>query len=246
MKNIIVLFAIMLVGANMNAQGKYGVNEQECKENLSMFIEYYKQKNYIDAYKPWIWAFTNCPQSSKNIYKNAPNIIKARIKSDKGNKDAYIDTLMMVFDQRIQYFGEEGYVLGLKGYKLLEFDKRRSEEAFGYLEGSLDIDGTNSSVQAVYGYMKSIVNLEKKGEKTQQDVIEAYARVIEIVEYNILNESKTTKNFIKYSEVIEQLFTRYANCDDLHALFSEKFDPNTDDANLLKRMPKLLSDKKMC
>jgi tetratricopeptide (TPR) repeat protein len=194
-----------------------------------------------------MWAFKNCPQSSQNIYKNAPRIIKERIKTDQVNKLAYIDTLMTVYDQRIKYFGKEGYVLGLKGFELVFLDKSRSEEAFGYLQRSLDLEKNNASVQAVYGYMKSIVNLEKSTSfklKSKLDVLEAYALVSEIIDFNITNETKAAKNFMKYSEKIENLFTPYANCNDLIALFSQKFDSANEDIKFLRRVTKLLNDKK--
>ena len=177
MKKFLVLIVAILAVFSVSAQGKYGADEQKCKENLSMFREYYKQKNYDDAYNPWRWAYMNCPGSSGNIFKNAPKILKAKMKADKVNKSAYVDTLMMVFDDRIKYFGKEGYVLGIKGYELIGVDKSRSEEALGYLKRSIELEGNNASVQAVFGYMKAIVNLEKSGLKAKSDVIEAYSVV---------------------------------------------------------------------
>ena len=244
MRIIVTLAVVILSVVRVNAQDKYGADEQKCKENLSMFREYYKQKNYIDAYNPWMWSFINCPQSSQNIYKNASKIIKEKIKADKANKLAYIDTLMIVYDQRIKYFGQEGYVLGLKGFDLIQIDKNRSEEALNYLKKSLDLEEKNASVQAVYGYMRAMVNLEKLGVKSKLEVLEAYALVSQIIDFNIINESKASKNFIKYSDKVESLFTPYANCDDLIDLYALKFDPKTIDINLLRRITKLLSDKK--
>ena len=244
MKKVLVLAVAVLTVVSVNAQGKFGTDEQKCKENLSMFREYYKQKNYDDAYNPWRWAYVNCPESSGNIFKNAPKILKAKMKADKVNKSAYIDTLMMVFDDRIKYFGKEGYVLGIKGYELIGVDKSRSEEALGYLKRSIELEGNNASVQAVFGYMKAIVNLEKSGVKAKSDVIEAYSVVSEVIDYNIVNETKMAVHFVKYSEKVEELFTPYANCEDLISLFSVKFDPATEDINLLKRITKVLDNKK--
>ena len=244
MKKFLVLVVAILAVFSVGAQSKYGADEQKCKENLSMFREYYKQKNYDDAYNPWRWAYVNCPESSGNIFKNAPKILKAKMKADKANKSAYVDTLMMVFDDRIKYFGKEGYVLGIKGYELIGVDKSRSEEALGYLKRSIELEGNNASVQAVFGYMKAIVNLEKSGIKAKSDVIEAYSVVSEVIDYNIVNETKMAVHFVKYSEKVEKLFTPYANCDDLIALFSVKFDPATEDVNLLKRITKVLDNKK--
>lgn len=242
-KKIVILIIAASTSLSVIAQGKYGADEQACKENLSMFREYYKQKNYADALIPWRWTFNNCPEASGNIYKNGPKIIKAKMKLDKKNKAAYIDTLMMVFDQRIQYFGKEGYVLGLKGYELVGVDKVRSEEALGYLQKSIDLDKNKSSVQAIYGYMKAMVNLEKTGLKEKSDVLEAYSLVSEIIDYNIMNESKSTKYYLQYSEKVEDLFTPYANCDDLIMLFSKKYNSILEDVNALKRIIKVLSNK---
>tara|TARA_B100000900_G_scaffold122972_1_gene103716 strand:- start:19302 stop:20663 length:1362 start_codon:yes stop_codon:yes gene_type:complete len=227
-----------------NCKETDSINKQKCIQLVSVFTEYYKQKDFVTAYKSWSWVFKNCPKNSINTYKYAPRILNAKIKEDKENKSFYVDTLLMVFDQRIECFGQRGYVLGLKGYELLRFDKSKAQEAYTYLEESIELDRNSSSVQAVEGYMKSLVILEKSALKTKLDVIEGYAKVSEIIDYNINNQTKTAKNFIKKSAKIEDLFTPYANCDDLEQLFSSKFDKTTNDLTLLKKISKLLKSKK--
>ena len=240
----VTIYIIILSSLALSAQSKYGKDEQACKENVSVFREYCKQKNYEDALNPWRWAYTNCPASYATIYKNGPKIIKAQIKKYPENKNEYIDTLMMIFDQRIKYgFGKEGYILGLKGYELFFVDKNRAEEAYQILKTSINMDNNTSSVQAVYAYMKAIIHLQKKGIKSKEDVLSAYSIVSEIVDYNIKNQSKTTKNFIKYSEKIEDMFTPYANCEDIISLYSEKFQTSKEDIDLLKRIEKILTEK---
>ena len=95
MKKFLVVVVAIIAVFSVSAQGKYGTDEQKCKENLSMYREYYKQKNYDDAYKPWRWAYANCPQSSGNIFKNAPKILKAKMKADKENKSGFFGPLML-------------------------------------------------------------------------------------------------------------------------------------------------------
>jgi len=240
----VTTYILILSSLEISAQSKYGKDEQACKENVSVFREYCKQKNYEDALNPWRWAYTNCPASYATIYKNGPKIIKAQIIKYPENKNEYIDTLMMIFDQRIKYgFGKEGYILGLKGYELFFADKNRAEEAYQILKTSIKMDNNTSSVQAVYAYMKATIYLQKKGKKSKEDVLSTYSIVSEIVDYNIKNESKTTKNFIKYSEKIEDMFTPYANCEDIISLYSEKFQISNEDIDLLKRIEKILNEK---
>ena len=42
----ILTIALLLPGAKMSAQGKYGADSAECIKYLSYYSEYYKQKNY--------------------------------------------------------------------------------------------------------------------------------------------------------------------------------------------------------
>ncbi len=160
---LVITNVLILLSITISAQSKYGKDEQTCKENVSVFREYCKQKNFEDALNPWRWAYNNCPASYATIYKNGPKIIKAQIKKYPNNKIEYVDTLMMIFDQRIKYgFGKEGYILGLKGYELFFIDKNRAEEAYQILKTSLNMDKNSSSVQAVYAYMKATIYLQKK------------------------------------------------------------------------------------
>ena len=244
MKRTTIFIIVVLVSLSVNSQSIYGEDSLECVTNRAIYVSNIKNNDYASALRPWRYAFLNCPGAKENTFRDGPKIIKARIKADKANKSAYVDTLMMVFDQRIKYFGKEGYVLGLKGYELVFLEKKRSAEALNYLERSLELEGNKSSVQAVFGYMKAMVNLEKYGDKSKSDVLDAYALVSGIIDFNISNETKATKNFVKYSEKVENLFTPYANCDDLVALFSQKFEGNQADVVLLKRIAKVLNHKK--
>ena len=51
-KKIIVVLAVALIGFSANGQSKFGSDSVACIENLSLFREYYKQKNLI--WKPKI------------------------------------------------------------------------------------------------------------------------------------------------------------------------------------------------
>ena len=124
-----VTLIITLSYGDSFSQSKYGVDSVNCITNLSLFREYYKQKNYMEALSPWRWTFQNCPKASGNIYKNGPIIIKSMIKERPEQKKEYVDTLMLIYDQRIEYFGNEGYVLGRKGADLLRYDKSKFLDA---------------------------------------------------------------------------------------------------------------------
>ena len=114
MRRILIFLVTLYLSYDLSAQGKWGADSVECITNLSLYREYYKQKIYNDALNPWRWTFLNCPQSSGNIYKNGPVIIKTIMKKDDENRSAYLDTLMQIYDKRIQIKVNMKFKLKLK------------------------------------------------------------------------------------------------------------------------------------
>ena len=238
-----ILFCVLILGEGLKAQSKYGADSVNCVMNLSLYREYYKQQNYDDAIKSWRWVYNNCPSASGNIFKNGPTLIKYLMKKNPENKQAYIDTLMMIYDNRIQYFGKHGYVLGKKGADLIKYSPSSYEQAYSILAKSLEMQGNSSEAGALLSYFKSATLMEKNGKIDKQVILECYARVAEITDYNMVNNTKKEKYYSQSSEIIESLFAPYANCDDLIGIFSSKFDNSTEDVDLLKRIIRLLESK---
>jgi len=126
---------------------KYGSDKDACEQNLSIYTEFYKQKNYVDAYKSWVYLFDNAPKRTKNIYIHGPKIIKGLIKSvtEESRNTVLLDSLMMVYDQRNKYYpGSEARVLGYKGadmYRLRDYYRPRITQSV-----QLDFYRSNSGV----------------------------------------------------------------------------------------------------
>ena len=245
MKKILIFLLSIYLANDLNAQTKWGSDSVTCITNLSLYREYYKQKNYDDALSPWRWTFLNCPQSSGNIYKNGPVIIKSKMKKDKANRAAYVDTLMLIYDKRIQYFGKEGFVLGLKGSDILRYDKNNYEKAYEILKKSYDLENNKSSAGAISSYFKSATIMEKNGKLEKQNILELYAELSEAIDFNLENNPKKTKFYNQTSLNVESLFTPYADCDALLNIFTQKFSKSPNDIKLLKRILKVM-DKKEC
>jgi hypothetical protein len=94
-----------------------------CANDLSTLAEYMKINLSDFALPSWRNVFYNCPASSKNIYIYGAKIFQEKIEKaqDTDIQSAYFDTLMLIYDRRIQYFGEEGPVLGRKGKDMLRY-----------------------------------------------------------------------------------------------------------------------------
>lgn len=251
----------MLLFINVQAQSdegsKFGSDSVKCIENNSLYYEFYKQwksSNYKneawkDAMPPWRWVFINCPASTKNIYLHGEKLIDEVLKheTDKASKDLYIDTLMMVYDKRIQYFGKEGYVLGKKGSDLYKLRPSSYEQSYNILKKSIDLEGNKSSGESMIYYFRSAEKMVKLGNADTSILVDIYDQTSVIIEYNMAN-AKDDKNLKKWENIkgnIELSFEPWAKCEDLISLYTIKFNDAPEDIELLKKITKIL-DKKDC
>lgn len=237
---------------------KYGEDSVQCVMNLSLYYEFYKQwkqsdykNNAIkDAIGPWRWVFNNCPVSSKNIYVHGIRMMDYRIQNakDKETREKFIDTLMMVYDQRIKYFGREGYNLGRKGVDLYKLRPSAYEEAYNILKKSVDLRENKTQGAVLIYYFRAAEKMVKSGKEDTSLLVDIYDQASEIIEYNLDRYEDNQKKQVTWENIqgnIELSFEPYATCKDLINTYKDKFNANPNDVDLLKKITKIL-DKKKC
>ena len=68
-KLALLILGLILINTVITAQKKdepkYGQDSAQCVRNLSLYSEFYRQKNYADARKPWRATVEICPASNK-------------------------------------------------------------------------------------------------------------------------------------------------------------------------------------
>jgi tetratricopeptide (TPR) repeat protein len=247
---------------------KYGKDSATCVQNLSLYREFYKQwkqSKYTnaaitDAAKWWSWVFKNCPRASENIYVDGVKMLKYRIKKadNADDKEKLIDTLLMIYDQRIKYFPlhyktrkpQEGAILGRKGVSLYEFRPQEYKQVNEILKRSIDLDKENASGPAFVYYFRTLTKMASKGEADTLAVVEAYDMLSDYLETNLnkYKEAGNDKKVEHYQNIIgtiEKNFEPFAQCHDLVRIYQQKFDKTPDDIDLLKKIVKIL-DKKKC
>ncbi len=223
--------------------GKYGKDSLGCLGNLSTMNEYVKIKVYEYAYNPWKQVFKDCPGSSKNIYIQGKKILEYQIENakDEQTKEAYIDTLMLMYDMRIKYFGEESKVLGKKGVDLLQFRRSAVEEAYGILSKALEIGGNETEASALVTLVSSSSVLYSAGKIEADEMITTYIKSIEA-----LDSQRSSPRTVKAKENIEKVFAESgaADCDALVEIFTPKYEANKEDVETLKKIIDLLKQTK--
>lgn len=249
--------SVNIFGQDDQGAGKYGTDSLTCITNISLYREFFKQwkasdyksETIHDLIPPWRWVFLNCPRGTQNTYIDGAKIVSYLVEttSDPGLRDKYIDTLMMVYDQRIQYFGKEGFVLGRKGVDLFTYRPADVVKIYEYLKRSVELEKENTAGPVLIYFMNSAVNLAKSGKSDSTIIFDAYDVSSEIIDKNLkTNEGneEEKKNWLTIQSNVELILEPFATCPDLVTIYRKKFNETPDNVELLKKISNLLEQKK--
>lgn len=237
-----------------DGEGKFGKDSIECLKQSSLYREFVKQKNYNDALPHWKWAYVNCPKSSRNIYLDGVKIYSDYVADAKSEADrnAYVDTLVQVYNARITHFGQEDFVKGRLGIDLIRFQPTSVAIAYEHLKYSVSSLGKSSEYSVAVTLMQASSILYKNQTITKEQILEDFNLCM-----NAMNESLAYFESKADSEKIEKVKTALQNietyfmesgaadCSILVPYFQQKFSDTMEDVDLLKNMTKLL-DKADC
>lgn len=242
---------------NTGGPGKYGSDSLTCITNISLYREFFKQwkasdyksETVHDVIPPWRWVFLNCPRGTQNTYIDGAKIMSYLIENtaDPALRNKYIDTLMMVYDQRITYFGKEGYVLGRKGVDLFAYRPEDIQNIYNYLKKSVELEGENTAGPVLNFYMNAAINLVKAGKADSAVIFDTYDISTKVIEDNLKkNEGneEERKNWLTIQSNVELLLEPFATCPDIIKIYRKKLDENPTDVELLKKISNLLEQKK--
>lgn len=251
-----------------NYDSKYGKDSVKCVENLSLYRESYKQwkqSNYTSpavdhAYRNWKWVFENCPSASENIYVDGVKMLDYYINKSKDEqvKKVLIDSMMLVYDTRIELFPlqyqtgapQKGAILGRKGVDLYQLDPSAYQQVYKILNESFELEKEKTAAPVYVYYFRAAAKMAQSGEIDTIVVVDIYDKISEYMDMNLkaAKEKGDDKEVAAYENIqanIETTFEPFANCHDLVKIYNLKFENNPNDIDLLKKITKIL-DRRRC
>ena len=147
-------------------------SSEDCRENLSIFAESAKIKNYKAAYEPWMSVRTNCPKYSLATFQYGELILKDFIKnsSSKQEKKQYLDDLLKLYDEWAANFpirkgvNQIGKIYSSKGQAMIDNNfenKLKIYQTFEYAYNN-DINSFSNPKSLAY-YFQTAYDLYKMG-----------------------------------------------------------------------------------
>ncbi len=239
---MMLLPATAQTGASEGSKYGQGQDSINCLMNLSLYREFFKHNNYKDAIKSWRKVFNECPASSQNMYVDGVQMFKKFISGEKNPDvvEAYVDTILMIYDRRMEYFNDEANVLGRKASDLLRYRKdniESIEEAYGYLAKSVELDPEGARDAIVLLYMNTSVSLHKTGRLSQDQTIKDYFIASEIIDNN-LQKNPNDRRFQRVKENVDDFIMGEGilTCEALNQYYEPRFEENKDNEAFLNKM----------
>ncbi|MFL2611791.1 MAG: hypothetical protein ACJ0P5_06065 [Flavobacteriaceae bacterium] len=214
MKNRIYLILLpLLLGVKMLAQ-----NSDECAQNLSIFAENAKVKNYDAAYLPWSLVRNECPDLNIAIYAYGERILKDRLKksleSEKIKRQA---DLLQLYDDWTKYFptkkgrNDIGNILSAKAQTMIDFKIGSDIEVYSIFDDAFKKGLESfSNPKRLYSYFKTFYEIYKSGNGkiSTEELFNKYEEVSEKFEIEGVKISKNLDKILKKESGGEPLTTR--------------------------------------
>ncbi len=264
-------FAVILGVGEVKAQ-KFGATPEDssaCVMNNSLYQEFYKQKNYKDAYEPWSQVVKHCPKYHINTYIRGVNILKNMIATaaTPADRDKYVDELLALQDTKTLAFGEEYNNIAAKAKILADYRPNQKEQIYNLYKQAAEKGGKNLDAQYCPYYVEATVNYlhSIKANSEQMSILfDAYDYASETLE-SIVKQGKLNleqvkaggnakqikkaetdlNNAMSYLALTEQMIEPFASCDKIIPIYEPKFKANPNDIELLKKITTNL-DRKNC
>ncbi len=221
-----------------------GEDSISCIRNTSLYSTYYDNKDYNMAVQFWRVVFNECPASSRNTYIKGETMFKEFFR--QSGEKAYIDTVLMILDQRTKYFNEEPANTLRKAFALYEFggnDPDYAMQCYELINGVMErspgsFDHTYSSLYIAATAKCYALRLIDAGA-----VINAYAASMKVVDSQLaLNPADT--RYLGARNNIDAVFrsSGAASCESLAELFTPQVESNPGDTALLNKVLTLLTE----
>jgi tetratricopeptide (TPR) repeat protein len=186
------------------------LSSNECLEQLSIFAESAKIKNYQAAYEPWKLVLDNCPSLNLATYQYGEIILKDFIKksSSEDEKSKYLNDLLSLYDQWADNFpirkgaNQLGKIYSSKGQAMLDYgikDKVLIYDTFDFAFKN-DPDSFTNPKSLAY-YFQTGYDLFKAGNKIDLETLfNKYEELTEKFESLKTNISKNVDIILKKEE----------------------------------------------
>jgi tetratricopeptide (TPR) repeat protein len=225
---------------------KWPENKAKAEECNVLYSDAVKNGHYKQAIAPHQWLLQNAPNLNTSIYIQGAELFDklADQEKDATKKQVYVDSLMLMYDMRIQYCGEEASVMNRKAISFYKFNLNgaKAAEVLPLMDKAFDLNGNNVSDGLLVPYMQAVrVGALKLKNLNEEQILARYDKVSAVIDAKIAKakaENKPTDKLIKYKDDIDAILITLVkvDCNFVRKNLAPKFKANPTDVVLAKKI----------
>lgn len=214
-------------------------------EKKVLFDDAHLNKNYKQAIAPLNWLLTNAPTLSTSIYIKGAEVFDAlaQKETDPARKQAYIDSLMTIYDLRIQNCGEEGYVISRKAFSFFRYNYNtdKAKDILPLMDKAIELNGNTVMDALIEYYMTAVRITHTKVKLTEEQITRYYDRISHLLKEKIKQAESQKKPVENYKKIEDKNLEIYlslvdVNCDFVKKRLEPRFRENPTDVDLAKQI----------
>ncbi|MBQ22953.1 MAG: hypothetical protein CMD32_06100 [Flavobacteriales bacterium] len=195
-----------------------GQSNEECLNNLSIFAESAKIKNYDVAYDTWLLVLSNCPKLNLAIYTYGERILKHKIKNSQGDeKESFKKDLIALYDKWIINFptrkgqSRVGSILSTKAQALIDYKMADDASVYAVFDQAYKTDPLSfTNPKGLYNYFDTLYKQYKSSNSnvSTEHLFNMYEEISEKFEYESTSLAKKLDKILIKEDNAEPLTKR--------------------------------------
>ena len=195
-----------------------GQSNEECLNNLSIFAESAKIKNYDVAYDTWLLVLNNCPKLNLAIYTYGERILKHKIKNSQGDeKESFKKDLIALYDKWIINFptrkgqSRVGSILSTKAQALIDYKMADDASVYAVFDQAYKTDPLSfTNPKGLYNYFDTLYKQYKSSNSnvSTEHLFNMYEEISEKFEYESTSLAKKLDKILIKEDNAEPLTKR--------------------------------------
>lgn len=249
MKNLVTIVLILLVAQSGWSQCKqftWPEDKAKAEEQMAIYDDARKQKNYRAAVPGIQWFLKNAPDWNTKLYIDAAEVYNglAAAEKDPLKKQVLVDSLMWIYDQRIARCNDEVNVLNRKAIYAAVYNgqnKDKTAEVLKMFDRVFEISGNNVTDSNLDTYMKIVfANFALLKNLSEDDIMNRYETLEKVIDAKLKTATKPADiaELKQIKNSADDMLVRMVNvdCNFVKAKLEPKFRQNPNDLGLAKRI----------
>ncbi len=230
------------VDFNSPQYAMWGDTAEDREKNmfLSTFMrEAFKNKQFDEAVGYFLQLVEKCPKASDATFARAVQIYQAKIAraADLKEKKVMVDSLMWVYDLRLEHFGDHpergaAFITDAKARDYFNYAKSDREGLRETFKTAIEANGDKIDLELVMLYFQNLTDDYKMDLVMADEVMSEYDRLSPLMETNDAMKNRFDTAFGA---------SGVATCENLEAIFKTKLEANPEDNRSLSLAVRLMS-----